>query len=317
MMMIDLFNDVPVFVAVVESGSFSAAGRRLHLSRSAIGKAIARLEERLAVRLFQRTTRSQRLTDDGQSFYEHCERAIDVLHTGTTLLETGRTKVAGTLRMSMPVLFGRLCVAPILLRLAADNPDLTLELDFRDHHLDLIEAGMDLAIRNGPIGVGTSLMARRIAKKRTIVCAAPGYVKRHGMPHDLAGLAHHNAIVYSRDGRAQSWDFLSPDGTLRSVMPAARLLLNDLGTMLDTVLAGQGIAWLPDWLVADSLRKGALVELLPDQRSRVEDIHVIWPEARHLPTRVRVAIDSLAAGLADIGSDRVMVASGPEATPGP
>jgi len=262
------------------------------------------------VRLFQRTTRSQRLTDDGQSFYEHCQRAIDILQTGTTLLETGRTKVGGTLRISMPVLFGRLCVAPILLQLALDNPDLTLELDFRDHHLDLVEARMDLAIRNGPIGVGTGLMARRIAQKRTIVCAAPRYVELRGVPLDLAGLAHHTAIVYSRDGRTQSWDFLSPDGALRSVMPAARLRLNDLGTMLDTVLAGHGIAWLPDWLVADSLQKGALVELLPDEPSRLEDIHVIWPEALHLPTRVRIAIDSLAAGLANRGTDRVIVGAG-------
>ncbi|TXC72233.1 LysR family transcriptional regulator [Sphingomonas ginsenosidivorax] len=295
--MIDLFNDVPAFVAVVECGSFSAAGRRLHLSRSAVGKAIARLEQRLAVRLFQRTTRSLSLTNDGQSFYEHCQRAIEVLHTGTTLIETGRTKVDGTLRMSMPVLFGRLCVAPILLRLAAENPELVLELDFRDHHLDLFDTGMDLAIRNGPIGAGTGLMARRIARKRTIVCAAPSYVERRGMPVELGELARHDAIVYMRDRRVQTWQFQSSDGRLTEMTPNARLRLDDLGTMLDAVVAGYGIAWLPEWLIADSLKRGTVVELLPDYASRLDEIHLIWPEAPHLPTRVRAAIDSLAAGL--------------------
>jgi len=300
--MIDLFNEVPVFVAVVESGSFSAAGRRVHLSRSAVGKAIARLEERLAARLFQRTTRSHSLTEDGQTFYEHCQQAMAALQTGKTLLDTGRSTVGGTLRVSMPVLFGRLCVAPILLRLAEANPELELDLDFRDHHIDLIETGMDLAIRNGAIGVGTGLMARRIARKRMLVCAAPSYLERRGSPADLDDLARHDAILYSRDRRILSWKFLTKDGLSRDVTPPARLLLNDLGTMLDAVQAGQGIAWLPHWLVADSLRSGALTELLPEQPRGLEDIHVIWPEAPHLPTRVRVAIDSLAEGLSSIGS---------------
>lgn len=290
---IDLFNDVPAFVAVVEAGSFADAAKRLHLSRSAVGKAIARLEERLHVRLFQRTTRSKSLTDDGQAFYEHCQQAMVALHAGKARLETGKKIITGTLRVTMPVLFGRLCAAPALMRLAVVHPGLSLELDFRDHHVDLIDTGMDLAIRNGPVGVVTGLATRRIARNRSIFCAAAAYVKRRGLPSSMEGLVEHEAIVYCRDGRSQIWQFHRSDGSPAEVTPPARLRLNDLGAMLDAVLAGQGIAWLPEWLVTRHFEDGDLIELLPDTASRLEEIHLVWPTAPHLPTRVRAAIDAL------------------------
>ena len=300
MTVIDLFDDIPVFVGVVEAGSFSTAAKRFKLSRSAVGKMIARLEQRLGVRLFQRTTRSQSLTDDGQAFYEHCQHAIVAVQAGTTMLETGRKTVAGTLRVTMPVLFGRICVAPILTRLADANPELTLELDFRDRHVDLIDAGMDLAVRNGPIGVGTGLRSRRIARRRTLVCAAPSYVERCGSPQSLDDLDRHEAVTYSRDGRRQTWSFPGRDGPPTEVTPHSRLRLDDLGAMLDAVTAGRGIAWLPDWLVSESLRTGALVELLSDLPSQFSDIHLLWPEAPQLPLRIRVTIDALVEGFSDI-----------------
>src|SRR4051794_38324289 len=126
--MTDSFNDVPAFVAAVEANGFSAAARRMHVSRSAVGKAIARLEARLSTRLFHRTTRNQTLTEDGMAFFEHCVRAMEELNAGKARLEVGRGSVSGRLRVSMPVLFGRLCIAPVLTKLAAANPDLELEL---------------------------------------------------------------------------------------------------------------------------------------------------------------------------------------------
>ena len=294
---IDLFNDVPAFVAVVEAGSFADAARRLHLSRSAVGKAVARLEERLNVRLFQRTTRSKSLTDDGQIFYEHCQQAMTALQSGKAQIETGRETVRGRLRVTMPVLFGRMYVAPILMALAAANPELSLELDFRDHHLDLIDAGMDLGIRNGPIGIGVGLHARRIAHHRSLICAAPSYVERYGMLGSLDDLHQHVAINYSRDGRSYLWEFLRPDGTPGELIPPARLCLNDLGAMLDAVVAGQGLAWLPEWLVAGGIARGQLINVLPELTTGLKEIHLIWPEAPHMPTRVRVAIELLAQSL--------------------
>lgn len=303
---IDLFNDVPAFVAVVEAGSFADAARRLHLSRSAVGKAVARLEERLNVRLFQRTTRSKSLTDDGQIFYEHCQHAIAALQSGKARLETGHKTVSGRLRVTMPVLFGRMWVAPILMGLATANPELSLELDFRDHVVDIIDVGMDLAIRNGPAGVVTGLQTQRIALSRYVVCASPSYVERHGVPATPDDLARHEAIVYSRDGHLHIWQFLRADGTPMELVPPARLGLNDLGAMLNAALAGQGVAWLPEWLVAEALERNELVNLMPGLASRLEEIHLIWPESPHLPTRTRVAIDLVAQS---IGAARWSIAS--------
>jgi DNA-binding transcriptional LysR family regulator len=149
MVVTEEFNDIPAFVAVVEAGSFSDAARRLNLSRSAVGKAVSRLEERVGGRLFYRTTRTLSLTEDGLSFYEYCQRALVELRAGQDLMDSGRTEIRGRLRVSMPVLFGRRCVAPILLRLSAAHPKLELDMHFSDRLVDLVDDGFDLCVRNG------------------------------------------------------------------------------------------------------------------------------------------------------------------------
>ena len=300
--MIDLLNDVPTFVTAVEAGGFSAAARRLHLSRSAVGKAVARLEGRLGVRLFQRTTRSQSLTDDGQAFYEHCQRAIGELQAGQAMLESGRKVASGKLRISMPVLFGRLCAAPVLTRLAERNPELELELDFRDDIVDLIHDRFDLVIRNGPLGDGPGLMTRRIGFERTMVCASPSYVERHGQPTKLSDLTRHQAITYCRNGRIQTWLFPRERALPQQVTPQSRFRFNDLGAIVDAAANGLGLAWLPNWLVNDRIAAGTLIRILPGESCLVGHVNAIWPEAPHLPMRVRVAIDALAKetlGIAD------------------
>lgn len=147
--MSEMMDGVEVFVAAVEAGSFAAAAVRLHLTRSAVAKTIGRMETRLDVRLFHRTTRSLALTEDGQGYYERCVRALDELRAGKAALDSGRNEAAGRLRVSVPVLFGRRCVAPVLTQLAAEHPKLELDLSFSDRPVDLIEDGFDLAIRNG------------------------------------------------------------------------------------------------------------------------------------------------------------------------
>src|ERR1700730_11614079 len=170
--MSDRLTGVSVFVEAVEAGGFSAAALRLNLSRSAVGKTIARLETRLGTRLFYRTTRSQNLTEDGHAFYERCLRALDEIRMGEAMLDSGRREVVGRLRVSMPVLFGRHCVAPLLTDLARRHPKLELDLDFSDRLVDLMEDGFDLAVRNGAPGEGAGLMVRRLAYQRMTVCAS-------------------------------------------------------------------------------------------------------------------------------------------------
>lgn len=297
LVMADNFTDIPTFVAVVEMGGFSAAARRLNLSRSAVGKAVARLEARLGVRLFHRTTRSQSLTEDGQAFHEHCQHALKALRAGTAMLDSGRKTAAGKLRVSMPVLFGRLCVAPLLTQLAALHPKLELELNFSDRLADLAEDGFDLAIRNGPLGDGAGLMARRIAHERTMIFAAPSYIEQHGEPETLADLFRHQAVTYSRNGRVQTWLFPQHGAPPQEVTPPTRLRFDDLDAIADAAVAGFGLARLPHWLANARVRAGELVHVLDGLPALVTDVHAIWPETPYLATRVRVAINALAAGL--------------------
>ncbi len=292
-----IFVDVPAFVTVVQEGSFSAAARRLDVSRSAIGKAVARLESRLSARLFHRTTRIQSLTEDGQAFYEHCLRALAELQAGKALLDSGRKGVSGRLRVSMPVLFGRLCVAPVLLRLAATHSELELILGFSDRPADLFEDGFDLAVRMGPLGDGAGLMTRRIAYERMSIFAAPAYLNRHGTPNAVADLKHHQAVTYERNDRFQKWVLAGEDGLPQEVRPPTRLRFDDLGAIVDAASAGFGLAWLPGWLVRERIGSGELVPVLMDIPGRVSEIHAVWPETPFLPRRIRAAIDALAAEL--------------------
>ncbi|RKH40378.1 LysR family transcriptional regulator [Corallococcus llansteffanensis] len=301
--MSDPLHGVSVFVEAVDAGGFSAAAAKLHLSRSAVGKTVARLEERLGVRLFHRTTRTQSLTNDGQVFYERCLRALEELRAGEAQLESGKQEVAGRLRVSMPVLFGRRCVAPILRDLARAHPKLELDLSFSDRTVDLMEDGFDLAIRsagsNG-IGTGDGLTARRVSQQRMTVCASPAYLRKRGTLRTRDALAKHDTLAYVRSGRVRTWLFPQEDGTSAEFVPLSRLRSDDLEAIADAAVAGMGLAWLPCWLIRDHIRDRELVQVLPDSPGLLFDVYALWPSTPHLPVRVRVAIDALAKGLPPI-----------------
>jgi len=287
-----------VFVAAAEAGGFAAAGERLHLTRSAVAKAIARIEERLDVRLFHRTTRTLGLTEDGQMYYERCVRALDELRAGEAALESGRREAAGRLRVTAPVLFGRRCVAPVLAKFVARHPKLELELSFNDRPVDLIEEGFDLAIRSGGIGNAAGLMTRTVGSERTTVCGSPSYLAKHGRPKRLDDLRHHTGIVYSRAGHSRTWEFQIGDRkTLVEATPPSRLKFDDAEAIADAAEEGHGLAWLPNWLIRDRVRSGTLVQVLREVPSLGFVTRMLWPETPHLPLRVRLAINALAAAL--------------------
>jgi len=291
----DRLAGISVFVEAVEAGGFSAAAARLNLSRSAVGKAVARLESRLGVRLFHRTTRSQSLTDDGQAYYEHCLRALETIRAGEAMLESGRRNVSGRLRVSMPVLFGRRCVAPILADLARQYPDLELDLNFSDQLVNVVEDGFDLVVRNGPLdNSADQLAARKIARQHLIVCAAPSYLEARGTPERIEDIGEHETIAYGRSGRVYAWRFPEVgDAPPVTIQPAARLCFDDLEAVADAAANGMGLTWLPYWLVRDRILSGALVPVLEDRPGLVIEAFALWPQSRHLPLRVRVAIDAL------------------------
>lgn len=296
--MTDRLTGISAFVQAAEAGSFALAADRLNLTRSAIGKSIARLEERLATRLFVRTTRRQALTADGQAFYDHCVRALTELDAGEAALNAARLAPQGRLHVSVPVLFGRRCIAPVLLELASRYPKLDLQISFTDRVVDLVGENIDLVVRSGSLRQAPAdLVARKLGEQTMTLCASPDYLARHGTPQTIAELAGHHAVLYASGRRDIEWPLADETASMRTITMKHRLRFDDLETIVAAVKAGAGVARLPCWLVANDVRAGSLARLLPDTPGPKIDVHLAWRRTRHLPTRVRVAIDMLAARL--------------------
>jgi DNA-binding transcriptional LysR family regulator len=293
----DRLTSMAVFVKAVDLGSFTAAAEALDLSGPMVGKHVRFLEERLGVRLLNRTTRRQSLTEVGRAYYERCRAVLAEAAAADALAADQLTEPRGKLRASLPVHFGRRCALPILLDLARQHPSLELDLSFSDRIADLAEEGIDLAIRTGELDDRAGLIARRVARQRMVVCASPGYLERHGRPESIEDLGLHQAIIYRRSGRVNPWLFPRCGKPPAEAMPVHRLRLDDLDAIADAAAAGMGIAWLPSWLVRDHVQAGALLELLPDQPGFLYDCHALWLQTPQLPLKVRLAVDALAAGL--------------------
>ncbi|CRM68716.1 MULTISPECIES: LysR family transcriptional regulator [Pseudomonas] len=276
------FDGVELFLQIVESGSLSAAAERLNLTRSAVGKGLARLEARLGTCLLQRSTRRQRLTEDGQAYYEHCLRALAELEAAESVLESGRQQPRGRLRASLPLAFGHHYAAPALWGLMARYPDLEIDICFSDRMIDLTQEGFDIAVRIGPLPDTDRLSARRLGEQVMGLAASPAYLQRRGRIEHIEELAAHRGIAYRSNNVHRS----------RLVTP---LVLDDLQAVADATIAGVGLAWLPSWLIAHYALRGQLEAVLPDYREQPAPIHVIWPTAPHMPAKTRCAIDALVA----------------------
>ncbi|BEM33582.1 LysR family transcriptional regulator [Serratia marcescens] len=288
---------LPAFVAVAEGGSFAAAAEKLHLTRSAVSKIVSRLEARLGVMLFMRTTRSLSLTDEGALYYEHCRQALANIQAAEHQLDSGKMQVSGRLRVSVPVLFGHLCIAPLLTALANEHPLLALEISFSDRRIDLVDEGFDLAVRIGELADSGSLIARRLGEHGMLLCASPDYLWRSGEPSTLDALSRHQAVGYLHAGTVLSWQLRGENGELQSFRPPAKMMMDDMQGIVDAVSAGAGIAWLPEWLVRDRLVAGTLVEIMRGESSLSFPVNVVWPYMPYQPLKVRLAVDKLVAEL--------------------
>ena len=294
----DRLESMAVFVKAVDLGSFAAAAVALDLSGPMVGKHVRFLEERLGVRLINRTTRRQSLTDFGRAYYERCRVVLAEAEAADALAADQFSEPRGKLRVTMPAHFGRHCVAPVLLQLARQYPMLELDLSLSDRFADLAEDGFDLAIRTGDLNDKAGVIARRVARQDMVVCAAPSYLGIHGKPRRIEDLADHQAIVYRRLGQVvQPWLFAREGQATQEMMPSGRLRLDDLDAIADAAVDGMGLAWLPWWLVRERIRAGTLTALLPDQPRHPYDCHTLWLQTPHLPLKVRLAVDALAAAL--------------------
>jgi len=286
------------FVAAVEAGSFALAAQRLHVTRSAVAKSIARLEARLDTRLFLRTTRSQSLTEEGHGYYERCRRVLDELDAAEAVTDVARSTAAGLVRLSMPAMLGRLKVGPLLLALARRHPQLSLELAFNDRRVDLAEEGLDLAIRSGPLADTSELIARPVGVQWMALCAAPVYLAERGHPRSIDALdAPHEAVLYARDGQVSAWRFHDAEGRLVEVTLPSRLRCDSAEVLLEAAVGGMGLARLPAWLAADALAAGTLVRVFEEPKPFGFELHVIRSRSRYLPLKTRVVIDWLAEHL--------------------
>ncbi|MBX5220031.1 LysR family transcriptional regulator [Rhizobium sp. NLR8a] len=287
-------NDILIFMAVVDAGSFIAGGQAMGLSRSAAGKAVTRLEERLGARLLNRTTRTLSLTDEGRLFYEHGLQILASVDEAEASIAGQSGTPRGVLRLAVPGLFGRLVVLPLLEKYLRTWPDMQVEVNFTDRPADNVEDGFDLAIGIGatPSAADSRLIARVISSDKARLCASPSYLSERGMPRDIGDLAAHDCLFFTSRGQRQGWRFRSGGGWIKA-QGRSRLRLDNGEAVRDACMAGLGIALLPHFVVAAELTAGRLRQVLSDLETDDTKIVALYPDKGMLEPRVRCFIDLL------------------------
>ncbi|WP_027668703.1 LysR family transcriptional regulator [Rhizobium leguminosarum] len=284
-------NDILIFMAVVDAGSFIAGGQAVGLSRSAAGKAVIRLEDRLGVRLLNRTTRTLSLTEEGRMFYERGLRILVSVDEAEASVAGQDSTPRGVLRLTVDDAFGRLVVLPLLEKYLRAWPDIQVEVSFTDRLADIVEEGFDLAIRIGATATDTRLVSRVIATYKARLCASPSYLAERGEPRDVDDLAVHDCLISAGRNQRQGWRFRGEGGSWIKAQGRSRLRLNSGEAIRDAALAGLGIALLPDFLVTDDLAAGRLRQILADFETDDAKIVTLYPDKRLLEPRVRRFID--------------------------
>ena len=287
-------DEIFVFIAVVDAGSFSGGGQTVGLTRSAVGKAITRLEMRLGVRLLYRTTRKLSMTDDGRIFYDHCLRVVSLLDETEASVGRKSAVPTGLLRLTVPEGFGRTHVLPLLHQYMEEWPALQVEVSFSDRIADLVEEGFDLAIRIGTHGPDTRLVSRVVAEHRSILCASPAYLDKHGRAQVPDDLTLYDCLSFKSGTRKQPWRIRELDGSWSTVGGRGRLRLDSGEAIRDAAIAGMGVGYLPGFLVDDAIADKRLEQLLPEFETQSVPIVVVYPDKRYLSAKVRRFIDLMA-----------------------
>jgi len=287
--------DAETFVAVVRAGSLSAAARQLGRSQPTVSRQLAALEARLGVRLLERTTRKVRLTAAGHAYYQRGTSLLDSVREAEEFVADMSGALRGRLRVSMPPTYARRRVAPLLPEFVAAYPELRLEMVLTAERADVVGEHFDLVVRLGPLDDST-LACRVLSKERFVLCAAPAYLAREGAPARVADLAKRRCLVTETSGLRSRWVFLGA-GRRHAVDVPACVVSDDLGMLHEAARAGVGLGALPEYLVADDLRSGALVRVLPRERLPSFPAYALLPSARHVPRRVRALVDFLAERL--------------------
>lgn len=296
----DRFLEMQTFNAVVEAGSFVKAADALAMSKAAVSRYIVDMEARLGVRLLHRTTRRLSLTDEGQIFYVRSKELLAELAEAEDEITSRSGAASGLLRVNAPFTFGVLHLAPLWGAFRAQHPKVKLDVTLADRLVDLVDEGYDVAIRIANLE-NSSLVSKRLATTRMVLCASPQYLKQHGTPKHPGELADHAVISYSYWSTKDEWHFTGPLLEAVSVKTNPCIHTNNGDTCRAAALAGQGIILQPSFLVGDDLAAGTLVELMPEFRSLELGIYAVYPTRKHVSPKVRALLDFLTHHFAQPG----------------
>jgi LysR family transcriptional regulator, regulator for bpeEF and oprC len=284
-----------IFVKVAERKSFVRAAADLDITQSGVSNAIKRLEEQTGTRLLARTTRRVSLTEDGAAFFERCRQALADIEEAELVLKESRQKISGNLRVDMSVAFGRLKMVPLLSAFQAEYPDVKLSLTFTDRYVDLIEEGIDVAVRLGVLH-DSSLIARRLTAAQYKLVGTPGYFAKHGKPKSLDDVAKHNCLAFtSRDTRlTRDWRFLAGKSET-TLTPRGTMSFSDGGALCEAACSGYGLAQMHDYYLNTEIARGKLVSVLDQFKPQPDPIWLVYPPTRHLSPKVRAFVDFMTA----------------------
>ncbi len=283
-------KQIESFVSVAQRGSLTAAAHAEGVAPAVIGRRIDALEERLGVKLMVRTTRRLSLTHEGSAFLEDCQRLLADLNNAEASVSAGGVKASGHLRITAPAGFGRRHVAPLVPAFITLHPDVSLSLNLSDRIVDIVNEGVDCAIRVGDLP-DSNLVSVRLADNRRLCVAAPGYLQRHGAPAAPADLMRHQCLTLSSDAsQTRGWAF-SVDGQVTHLRPSGRLDCSDGQVLHQWCLQGLGIAWRSTWEVQQDVAEGRLRAVLEDFAAPPNGIYAVFTQRKHLPLRVRLWID--------------------------
>ncbi|CCQ12622.1 Transcriptional regulator, LysR family [Pseudoalteromonas luteoviolacea B = ATCC 29581] len=289
----DMFDGIPVFVQVVKQGGFAKAAEALGHSNSHVSKTLSRLEARVGARLLNRTTRSIALTPEGEVFYQHCVQLVNDAEQALSLIDQADQIPKGELKLSCPIALAQTHIEPVLSDYLSRFPNVTLDLDLSDKHIDLVAEGYDLAIRATTALSESSLICRKIGSSRIVTVAAKTYLERYGRPYHPQELSQHHCICYSNLKSPTRWEYINSQQNVDVVQVRQRIRCNNGHMQTQLVHSGQGIARLPLFYVEKSLEQGQLEQLFESYRAPEIGIYALYPSRKHLSPKVRKLIDML------------------------
>lgn len=285
-----LLDGIVIFASVVDAGGFGAAAKRLGHTASHVSKSVATLEQRLGVRLLNRTTRSVSLTDDGQAYYDRCKVILEVAEEASLVTEERRAHPRGRLRLTAPVSFGLSHLSRLLPKFMDLYPDITLDVELNDRMVDIVAQGFDLAIRVGSLE-DSRLISTRLASSRGVVVASPAYWDRFGRPEYPADLTAHKCISYSNMPVPNEWEFRSKTNGREKIKLEIAALCNSAELETALTVAGMGVTRLPEFTCQQELASGALEIVLADYETEPLGIYAVYPHRAHLSVKVRAMVE--------------------------